>query len=353
MKSSSLLVVGFAVVFSMLGLSAYAADGELVPRGESAAIEEVVQLIKKTVQESYEKTGQAGRDVHRKAHGCVKADFAVQDGLSPALKQGLFAVPETYPAVIRFSNGSPEVKDDHDGDGRGFAIKILNVEGERLETDAGEERRTQDFLMINHPVFFVRNAADYVSFQQAVTNGGLVWWLLNPFRVLHESRIALAIQQTKMVNPLEARYWSMAASKLGPKQMKFSVIPCTAVAARNPSDSVDRLGENLAAHLKKQTACFDFKVQLRSSKSMSVEDPTEEWSESDSPFRTVARITIPQQTPDRGEACENLSFNPWNGLAEHRPLGGISRVRREVYREVSKLRHQLNGQIREEPTSVE
>ena len=51
MKSSSLLVVGFAVVFSMLGLSAYAADGELVPRGESAAIEEVVQLIKKTVQE--------------------------------------------------------------------------------------------------------------------------------------------------------------------------------------------------------------------------------------------------------------------------------------------------------------
>ncbi len=328
---------------------ALADDGERIPRGEDEAIESVVEMIRKTVQDGYKQSGRAARDAHRKAHGCVNAEFQVHDGLIPELKQGLFASPQKYKAVIRFSNGSSEVKDDHDGDGRGFAIKVIGVEGDRLEKDPGEELHTQDFLMINHPVFFVRNAADYVSFQQSVIDGGLIWWLMNPFRVLHESRIALAIQQTKMVNPLESRYWSMTASKLGDRQMKFLVAPCASVGALNPSDSTDRLAENLSAHLKNRAACFDFKVQLRTSKSMSVEDPSEEWSESESPYRAVAQILIPPQTPNRGEACETLSFNPWNGLSDHRPLGGISRVRREVYREVSKLRHLLNGQVREEP----
>lgn len=329
--------------------AALADDGERIPRGEDEAIEEIVEMIRKTVQDGYKQSGRASRDAHRKAHGCVKAEFQVHDGLTPDIRQGLFASPQNYNAVIRFSNGSSEVKDDHDGDGRGFAIKLLGVEGDRLEKDPGEERHTQDFLMINHPVFFVRNAADYVSFQKSVIDGSLIWWLMNPFRVLHESRIALAIQQTKMVNPLESRYWSMTASKLGDRQMKFMVAPCSAVGALNPSDSVDRLAENLSAHLKNRAACFDFKVQLRAVKSMSVEDPSEEWSESESPYRDVARILIPSQIPDRGETCETLSFNPWNGLSDHRPLGGISRVRREVYREVSKLRHLLNGQVREEP----
>lgn len=329
--------------------AALADDGERIPRGEDEAIEDVVEMIRKTVQDGYKQSGRASRDAHRKAHGCVKAEFQVHDGLTPDLQQGLFSSPKKYKAVIRFSNGSSEVKDDHDGDGRGFAIKILGVEGDRLEKAPGEEQHTQDFLMINHPVFFVRNAADYVSFQKSVIDGSVIWWLMNPFRLLHESRIALAIQQTKMVNPLESHYWSMTASKLGDHQMKFLVAPCAPVGALNPSDSSDRLAENLSAHLKGRAACFDFKVQLRTSRSMSVEDPSEEWSESESPYRAVARILVPPQTPDRGESCETLSFNPWNGLSVHRPLGGISRVRREVYREVSKLRHLLNGQVREEP----
>ncbi len=64
---------------------------------------------------------------------------------------------------------------------------------------------------------------------------------------------------------------------------------------------------------------------------------------------TVASITIPAQAPVQGEFCETLSFNPWNGLKEHRPLGGISRVRKDVYQEISRLRHDLNNQRREEP----
>ena len=118
----------------------------------------------------------------------------------------------------------------------------------------------------------------------------------------------------------------------------------------NPSDSADRLSENLAASLSSAPACFLFQVQLRTKPNLqSVEDPTVEWLESDSPFTTVARISIPPQSPDLGESCEALSFNPWNGLASMRPLGGISRVRREVYQAISRFRHDFNKQRREVP----
>ena len=51
--------------------------------------------------------------------------------------------------------------------------------------------------------------------------------------------------------------------------------------------------------------------------------------------------------------CENLSFTPWHSLPEHRPIGGIIRVRKAVYLAVSTLRHRLNQAPRVEPTAVE
>ena len=96
-----------------------------------------------------------------------------------------------------------------------------------------------------------------------------------------------------------------------------------------------------------EEACFEFEVQVRTNPiTMPIEDPTIEWDEHDAPFVQVARVTIPIQRPEQGEACEILSYTPWHSLPEHRPLGGISRVRLDVYREVSKLRHELNGQTR-------
>ncbi len=78
---------------------------------------------------------------------------------------------------------------------------------------------------------------------------------------------------------------------------------------------------------------------------MPVEDPTVAWDEHESPYRRVATIEIgPQKLgPDTGPChCENLSFSPWNTLPEHEPLGGINRVRKEVYRAVSQRRIRLN-----------
>ncbi|MEV6702505.1 hypothetical protein AB0M68_36125 [Streptomyces sp. NPDC051453] len=53
------------------------------------------------------------------------------------------------------------------------------------------------------------------------------------------------------------------------------------------------------------------------------------------------------------EELDTLSFNPWRVTAEHRPLGNIMRVRKEVYRNSSILRHKLNDQERKEPRSAD
>jgi Catalase len=325
------------------------ADGEEIPQGEDEAINSVVQQIRDSVQQGFSKEGHAYRDAHRKAHGCVTAKFTVAPGLSPDLAQGLFASAKSYDALVRYSNGSGAAQDDHEGDGRGMAVKVLGVEGTKvLPEEAGAH--TQDFLMINYPVFFVRNAIDYVGFQEASSKGkiGLLWWVFT--HIFHEGQIAKAIQGTVMTNPLDSRYWSMTPSKLGARQMKFRAVPCAGASFVSPSDSADRLRENLEATLAAQTACFDFQVQLRTDPaSQPIEDPTIEWDEKAAPFVTVAQITIPQQKPVQGEACEILSYTPWHSLPEMRPLGGIQRARKVIYQEISKTRHDLNKQQRAEP----
>jgi hypothetical protein len=92
----------------------------------------------------------------------------------------------------------------------------------------------------------------------------------------------------------------------------------------------------LADSLRSQEAVFDFKVQLqKDAVKMPVEDPSVLWDEQDSVPETVATLRIPaQQVDGSGELatrCESMSFYPWHALAEHRPMGGINRLRRVVY----------------------
>jgi hypothetical protein len=91
----------------------------------------------------------------------------------------------------------------------------------------------------------------------------------------------------------------------------------------------------LAKRLREADASFDFAVQVRSpSDEAKFEDVTVEWKEADVEFRSVATIKIPKQdidTPEADSRCESLFFTPWHSLPEHRPIGGINRLRLAVY----------------------
>jgi hypothetical protein len=103
--------------------------------------------------------------------------------------------------------------------------------------------------------------------------------------------------------------------------------------------------ERLAVRPDAKPVVMQFQIQLRSISDVDaardIENATTEWPESDHRFVTVATITIPPQdfdTPERRRVCEDLFFTPWHSITEHRPLGGINRLRRAVYEASSGLR---------------
>ena len=174
-------------------LPASASSNEEVPANEDAATQQIVQMIEESVR-AEAKNGLARRGAHAKAHGCVQAEFRVLDNLPEEVRVGIFRDPRVYPAWIRYSNAFGKMQDDSVGDARGMAIKLMGVER--------SESGTQDFVMINHPVFLVRNAADYVEFQKALSEDRPVKFFfpsLNPFNFrLHEFGIANAIRSAKV-----------------------------------------------------------------------------------------------------------------------------------------------------------
>ena len=139
--------------------------------------------------------------------------------------------------------------------------------------------------------------------------------------------------------------------------IKFSARPfsdssCPVIQDTIPSDPNDNfLRQSLQNTLTNGHACMEFLVQPRTP-SMSVENSKDEWEESDAPFFKVATIQIPKQvfdTPRQNTFCENLSFNPWHSLPDHRPLGGVNRLRKAIYPIISDARHNLNAAPNEEP----
>ncbi len=74
---------------------------------------------------------------------------------------------------------------------------------------------------------------------------------------------------------------------------------------------------------------------------MPIEDASVIWDESLSPFRKVATISIPEQdftASANVEDCELMTFNPWQSLPAHQPLGGVNRVRKAIYSEIADFR---------------
>lgn len=329
--------------------------------GEEALIQQIEQSISQQLEQDYQQgVRPIRRDQHPKAHGCVKAEFIVQADLPEQLRYGVFKEPRSYPAWIRFSSSASPVRSDEKKDGHGMAIKLLGVEGEKvLENEKSET--TQDFILANNKVFFVRNAADYVIFVSAFSKGKLLSFFFgwNPFKWrLHEFKNMMSATQKSVANPLQIQYWSQTPSKLGPNAIKFSAKPCSVKADPMPASlSPNFLQEAMAQQLKTEDVYFDFLVQLQTDPvKMPVEDTTIVWDETLSPFQKVATIHISTQvfnSPAQMEFAENLSFTPWHSLPDHQPLGNTNRIRRKVYETISKLRHQMNHAPRQEPAGDE
>jgi hypothetical protein len=343
--------------------------GERFYRGDKKIEEkytgEIIDLIRRSIDKRFQQ-GQrpARRDAHAFDNGCVSAIFRVDPDLDPDLRHGVFVPGREYQAWIRFSNGNIEPRSRWWPDARGMAIKLMGVDGRKLLDD---EKQTQDFILISHPAFFVDDLERYKATLEPFLKGGIVdQYLLSPLQLKgREIVLALIVNLRWTTNPLFQQYWSMTPYRLGidPSRkmaVKYSAKPRL---ARKPA-LLSRLSAFLAwgFSLKKEMndslagaeMWFDFYLQRYVDERTPIEDSKVEWDESVAKLEHVAKIVIPSQnltSPDRAWFCENLSFNPWHCLPEHKPMGLINRVRKRVYVEISNHRHKLNQVRRQEPTS--
>lgn len=285
--------------------------------------------------------GMVPRFNQAKTVACVTAQFHVHDKIPGKLKQGLFAKPASYPAMLRFANATN--MDDSQKDIRGLSIKVSNVEGEVLWGKAG----VQDFIFNSYPALFVATPEDFLSFIRARQEDKKLRFFLNPFDSHLKSLWIVFKAREKHLSPLDIRYWSTVPFRLGEtgsQVVKYAVTPCS----NYHTEKVVGAGKNqlrnaIKAHLQQGAACFDFALQMQTyPDSMPIEDASVIWGEEASPFQRVATITIENQEFDNPKllaACERSSFNPWQSLAAHEPLGRMNAVRRSIYQSAAALRN--------------
>lgn len=337
---------------------------EWVAPDEGEVIARIVTANFKTLSR---KKGVTKRGQHATHQGCVEATLMVRDDTPENLRFGLFARPGEFKAWIRFSNGT--WSDERKADAHGMAIKVMDVPGPKLM--AGREGTTeQDFLLVDHPVFFTRTPAEYWIFNLYFTkildflkNWKDLWRFLPRLAGLIQGGLALrlfhadlqrrasAFAGSQPRSPLAITYWSTTPYLLGAgTAVKYVARPDGGEAddARSGVSTENGLTQALRRELSQGPAAFDFGVQVQTDPvRQPIEDATVDWDPEGTRFVPLARIEIRRHEEYEliagMERAEHLVFSPWQALAEHRPLGNVNRARREVYIEMTKQRLAANA----------
>lgn len=353
----------------------YDSSCENVAPEEAETAEQLLQTLLEISDKTYEDTGLALRSVHAKSHGLLQGTMTVLDLESP-FSQGLFAEPrKSYPVLIRLSTTPGDLLDDRVSTPRGFAMKVVGVEGERLP--GSEEARTQDFLLVNGPSFLAPDARSFLgSLKLLAATTDRVPRLKRAFSALlqgtekalealgGESGALKGLGGHPQTHLLGETFYSAVPYLYGQHMAKWQVAPISpALQALTGqpvglNDRPDGLREAVADYFAEHGAEWDLRVQLCTDlTTMPIEDASVRWPEAQSPFVTVARIVVPPQlswSPELSARMDDgLAFSPWHGLAAHRPLGSINRARRRAYEGSAQARSTRGRCPMHEPRALE
>jgi hypothetical protein len=341
---------------------------------EAATIHALLEALHKINETTFRDNNHGLRSVHAKSHGLLTGELRVLEGLPPELAQGLFAQGGTYPVVMRFSTVPGDLIDDKVSTPRGVAIKLIGVPGERVS--GSENDATQDFVMVNGPVFGAKDAKHFLGSLKlvaATTDKGEA--LKKAFSAVargteklieafgSKSGTVIALGGHPETNLLGETYFTQAPMRYGRYVAKLSLVPVSPelrALTNAPVDLHDKpngLREAVIQHFAQLGGEWELRVQLCTDvASMPIEDASVEWSQDKSPYLSVARLHVPPQTAwseARSEAIDDgMAFNPWHALAAHQPLGSIMRARKVAYDVMSKVRARQNHHPISEPTSL-
>ncbi len=342
---------------------------------EHAVDAEIVETLRKISETTFANGGAPLRSVHAKSHGLLHGILTVNEDLPPILTQGLFAKPGAYPVVMRLSTAPGDLLDDSISTPRGLAIKVIGVEGPRVEGSGTDV--TQDFVLVNGPAFNAPNAAGFLTtlkLLEPTTDAiepvkKIVSALARGAEAVVEAVGSPNAALTSLgghpeTNILGESFYSQTPILYGKYIAKIGVFPTSPELTERTGQPLSNNGEpnalrNLVVDFFLQnSASWDVRVQLCTNlETMPVEDASVAWPEDESPYLTVATITAGKQDPWTIEKIaaidEGLAFSPWHALAAHRPLGAVNRARKSAYDMSAKFRA-AHGQAHiKEPHSLD
>ncbi|MDY8110146.1 catalase family protein [Fulvimarina sp. 2208YS6-2-32] len=350
---------------------AYHDNLETVAEDESETIEDMNETMRTILDRVAKDESHAYRSVHAKSHGIIAGKLRIHDDLPDELRQGIFAAPGTHDAILRISTNPGDLLHDGVSVPRGLALKVLNVEGERLDTDY--ESASQDFVMINGPAFSAKSAREFAKTLKllAATTDRAEWGkkllsraLQGVGKVLEDTVGASATIQTlggaPNTHPLGETFYTQTAYRYGDYVAKLQLVPVSQNLRSLSGKEIDTAGrpdalrEDIDRTMRSESVEWDLRVQLlRDLDKQPVEDATVVWDEIDFPFATVATVTAnsqPAWTQKRSAAVDDaMRFAPWNGIAAHRPMGSINRARKSPYDRSAAFRERVNGRAIRDP----
>ncbi|WP_394647813.1 catalase family protein [uncultured Sphingomonas sp.] len=341
----------------------YAPDIEQVQPDEAetiARLNEQFDIVLDTTAEDY---GHAVRAVHAKAHAILEGTLTIDADLPPELAQGLFATPGEHKVILRISTNPGDILDDAISLPRGLAIKVFDVDGERLPNAEG---RSQDFIMVNGTTFQAKSADKFLGNLKLLARTtdkaeGAKKALSTVLRGVNSALTAVGIESATIrtlggapnVDPIGETYYSATPFRYGDHVAKFSLAPVAPALKERTGAIIDTSGDRDAIRrvvrdeMRSIAGEWEFRVQLaRDLTRQPVEDATVEWDEEEAPFVRVGTIrAAAQDSWDEARVAdvnERMRFSIWTGLAAHQPLGNINRARRDTYRHSADYRQRVN-----------
>ena len=348
---------------------------EVLEDGEAETCEQLVKTLLGISETTFKDCGHALRSVHAKSHGLLRGELQVLPGLPQRLAQGIFAHPGSWPLVMRLSTTPGDILDDSVSTPRSMAVKIVGVEGARLSGSA--DARTQDLVLVTGAAFGAPTAKKFLSSLKLLAHttdkapklkNALSAVLRGTEKIVEalggESGTLKAIGGYPETHILGETFYSQAPILFGPYMAKVSVAPMSPELVKlihspfSVNGKPNGLREAVVAFFAAHSAEWEVRVQLCVDLvSMPIEDSSVPWPQELSPYQAVARIMVPRQlawSEARSLAIDDgMSFSPWHGITDHRPIGSIMRVRKVAYQLSAKFRGDRNGQRMLEPQSLD
>jgi hypothetical protein len=327
-------------------------------RKGATAQEEVEEIIRGVLAVQARTAAEENRELRPATHAkgvCVRAVFEVLDlaqgrdcALAQRLARGIYAKPGCYSAIARFANGDSGMNTDWKPDVRtlSFCIEL----GTRAADIPGARVTRQDYSLQSWPTLPMNDVHAFWVFAKVLEGPNptvALAALTFQDQLVYAQTMQRIMEQTRHpVRPYQhLRYWSNVPFRHGAEDVvKYSASP----APCNPARAFDlsnhkpnALADELIRHLNNDDtmSSFEFGLQFLDAETMLyqgkrrdaafwIENAAVEWPEAQSPFHTVARLTLLPRSQLSAAESEAMYIDVTsNSSADSAPVGEINRAR--------------------------